>query len=1690
MERYAGRYGILKKLGEGGMGEVRLAVDLDTGAQVAIKRLTLPDEEQAIEIMRGEFEALARLRHPAIVRVLELGTDFEGRPFLVMEYVVGWASQIVVQPGRTAELAALAVRVASGLEAIHAAGIAHGDLKPENILVKTPERGDLLRDIRIVDFGLSGRAGAGTPGYSAPDVIRGAKAGPLDDLYSFGATLFRLASGRDPFDAPNDDERLRRQLAGPPSSLSLEEAEVPAGWIRLILQLLATNPNERPRSATDLRRAIEVLAPAVRIPLADRIAGETLVGRERELARLEREWKRSQKGARSLVLTGESGIGKSALLEAFAARGVIEKRSVIRVAGISGGPPGGTWRAAARRIAAEARVDLAGAPVELRDALHELAGEPDESVQTRVEAAIADWCRRITDRGYAPCILVDDADVIDSVSLRCLRRSMLAGASAPAFWLLARRSDGEFADEQERLMVEAGTTAVIVVPPLERPEVERLVAARLGGEPSPPLLQFVWDRAAGHPGLTVESLRAAASAGAVREEEFGFLIDETALIGLPPLADFESMRLERVQALDEKAQRAAQVIGAFGRPVVASQILLVDPSLVESSLAPLLTQGIASRDQEGRWTLTPAALGPRLLASMPHVDRCALHLTLLERGGLGAVERFHHLVGAGDVEGALAASEAAFSDSPGAELSLQVARLAEPRDATLAARWMTRGARALMDRGRYRDAAPFLQKALLLGGDASARGECWGMLSACRFRSGDLGMLEQETEMARREPLGAAARATLQVNEAARLWSQGKSAEALVVARNARALADSSGDISIRGPALLTEANALVHLDQLDEASRTAASAREAFARARDAVGAIRSAGLLALIQQRTGDLNSAEALLRSQYELATKGQFRLALEEIAGGYFNLLVAVGKWPEARTIRSLALRQALEDGREHAVASAMINIAQLDGLMGEMAAARRETRLGVLLCRRHAPRNQSLALRTRALVLRASGRLAEAQRIVEKAARVSRTIASQDEVDWSLIEHARIRARGGNWVAVHSLARVALNRVVRRGSVADVALAAFAARGALRLQGANEAESLLSKIEAWPRNASGTYAVAFMEQLRAEIALVKGDAQVAEEIADDALKAFSSLPASPEHAAAALEFARLGIERGSASASAIERWLDEAQAGFDRLGDRRGRDQSTALAMRWYRDLSRAQGFSGKDTNLIRAVEHLLDSLSDFAELTSRSMRLAVNQLDAERGVLLLRDPESNELRVCAEYGAVDAVTKRKADEISRQAVERALGSGDSLVIHDPTRIPNANTASVLRLGIKSILCVPMFHGGQAIGAVYLDDSRRHGAFTESDRQLIEGFAGLMAIAIIKSRGADEVRRNNEQLRDENLSLRREVERRSFQPEGFIGKSLAMSKVLDVVQRAADLSTTVLITGENGTGKERIARILHYSGKRKNGPFVAINCGAIPGTLLESELFGHARGAFTGAERDRDGKFVQANRGTLFLDEIGEMPVTQQASLLSVLETREVTPVGGNRPIRVDVRVIAATNQNLLDLISEKKFRQDLYERLHVLPLEIPPLREHKADIPDLAQHFAVKFAELQERPIPEFSPEFVAKLMQSDWPGNVRELQNYIERVMALTPGVLLRPDPLPRDLESRGVVLLKHGGLDHQLEVLEKRLLEQTLEQADWNQSKAARVLKLKEQTLRYRLKKHNLGSGRNNSRPRKKRR
>ncbi|HWC50929.1 MAG TPA: sigma-54 dependent transcriptional regulator, partial [Nitrospira sp.] len=339
------------------------------------------------------------------------------------------------------------------------------------------------------------------------------------------------------------------------------------------------------------------------------------------------------------------------------------------------------------------------------------------------------------------------------------------------------------------------------------------------------------------------------------------------------------------------------------------------------------------------------------------------------------------------------------------------------------------------------------------------------------------------------------------------------------------------------------------------------------------------------------------------------------------------------------------------------------------------------------------------------------------------------------------------------------------------------------------------------------------------------------------------------------------------------------------------------------------------------------------------------------------------------------------------------------------------------------------------------------------------------------------------------LSTENMLLKREIASHSSFAQ-IVGQSEAMQKVFDVVRKVADSKSNVLICGESGTGKELIARAIHYNSVRSAMPFVAVNCSAVPETLLESELFGHMKGSFTGAVANKAGLFEIANGGTIFLDEIGDTTPTIQVKLLRVIQEREFRRVGGNQDMKVDVRVIAATNRDLEKAVADGSFREDLYYRLDVIPIRLPPLRLRAGDIPLLVAHFLDKFAKESGKAAPALSPEAMHVLLGHEWRGNVRELENLIERVVAFSTGTSVTDSDIRGWLhhavtpqQSQGVPTdLPEDGLDLEglINGIEKDLLVRALERSKWVKKKAARLLKLNTRSFRYRLEKYAIKGGR----------
>ncbi|MGD8611761.1 MAG: sigma 54-interacting transcriptional regulator [Desulfobacterales bacterium] len=391
----------------------------------------------------------------------------------------------------------------------------------------------------------------------------------------------------------------------------------------------------------------------------------------------------------------------------------------------------------------------------------------------------------------------------------------------------------------------------------------------------------------------------------------------------------------------------------------------------------------------------------------------------------------------------------------------------------------------------------------------------------------------------------------------------------------------------------------------------------------------------------------------------------------------------------------------------------------------------------------------------------------------------------------------------------------------------------------------------------------------------------------------------------------------------------------------------------------------------------------------------------------------------------------------------------------------------------------SMICVPLKTRKQVMGVLYAIN--KHDAeFVPKDLRLLEVLSVIIAVSIENARLYGEVQQYASSLEKENYRLKTECQAR-FNVQGIIGCSAAMQIVFSLLDKVIDTDTAVLIQGETGTGKELLAKVIHYNGPLKDKPFVAENCGALSENLLESEIFGHVKGAFTGAIADKKGLFEMANGGTVFLDEISDMPLSMQTKLLRVLQENQIRPVGGSRYRKVDFRLISSSNRDLLEQVKEGKFREDLFYRVQIFPIVIPPLRERIEDLPLLAAHFLETRAARLDRPLAQLTPAALETLMQHDWPGNVRELENEIERALTLagnnteiTPEYL--SERIKMDSDISGARDAKAATLKEATARVERQMVFDALRKTGGNRSQAARELGLTRQGLLNKIARYDI--------------
>ncbi|MGD9016874.1 MAG: sigma 54-interacting transcriptional regulator [Desulfobacterales bacterium] len=497
----------------------------------------------------------------------------------------------------------------------------------------------------------------------------------------------------------------------------------------------------------------------------------------------------------------------------------------------------------------------------------------------------------------------------------------------------------------------------------------------------------------------------------------------------------------------------------------------------------------------------------------------------------------------------------------------------------------------------------------------------------------------------------------------------------------------------------------------------------------------------------------------------------------------------------------------------------------------------------------------------------------------------------------------------------------------------------------------------------------------------------------------------------------------------------------------------------------------------EEITLLYEISETLNVHLDLKKSLYKVLDILSSSLNMLRGTVTLLDPVKNEINIEVAHG----ITRRAISQVKYKLGEGVTGkviqNGQAVAIPKISEEPAFLNRTVSRRSKPdmelSFICVPIKKGAQVIGALSVDRPYNDGYALKDAQKLLSVIATMIARHVIN---LETIRMEKQTLREENKRLREELENK-YRITNIVGNSNKMREVFQMISQVSKSNATVLIRGESGTGKELVANSLHYNSQRARNPFIKVNCAAIPANLIESELFGHEKGAFTGAIRQKLGKFELANKGTLFLDEIGSIGLDVQTNLLRVLQERELERVGGHRTVKVDVRIIAATNKNLEQAVEDETFGGDLYYRLNVFPIYMPPLRERKTDILLLADHFLDQYSKENLKDIRRFSTPAIDMLMAYHWPGNVRELENCIERAVLLCEEGVIHSYHLPPTLQTGAESdTLPALSLDEAVGNLEREMIIDALKNTRGNATQAAQILRTTVRKFNYKAKKYSV--------------
>ena len=1696
----AGRYVVERPLGAGSMGEVVLARDTaQDDLPVAVKRVK---DARAIRWLKNEYETLALLSHPNIPRTWDFCYDRSRRSHLFsVEYVPGVPFTEAMEGASFETLVDYAVRLVRALGYVHGRGYIHCDIKPENVLVERTAEG-ILGELKLLDFGLAMHApeesqpARGTLYYMAPEWFSEGVPAPASDWYSVGMLLYYATYATLPF--PDEVDAIIGFHVNDPLPIHAREG-IPDWWGALLLRLTAKDPVERLSDPNHVVQFINRKGGGDH-RLETGTTGETpsaggpWLGRGAELDEII-AWCRATvtpdaapPEAVAARLRGDAGVGKTRFLEEVKRVLQMEGHDVLYLGPSVGGEP-------AVRLAhtLSARLGRGAAPA--GDAAREVGGLVAEAVELALEAAVA-----------GPLVLLlDDVDrggltgpAVFAGIARALEFARLTDEAVPPVALIGSAQAGAL----EEIGVEAPLLD-LEVGPMTRRDLATFLALQFTSEPLPDaLMDDLWAVAHGNPRWAGELAAWMLQAGVARITGGRWELDARArrATGLPETME-QAVR-GALASLGEVELTVLAVLAAAGTPTRLERLATAagqTPWDADAAVEHLVERGYARFEPMGR-------------SFLPVVDSPSLQRLVREALGDDRWAAAH-----GALLDAMGDLDAAARRSP-AEVTLHA--FAAGRDA-LARRWGLDGIRELVERCEFERADKVAEVAGRAGCDVVEVSLLLVRIATLTGHYQDgIKRLWATLETA---TLDAPGRARLLEALAELYFRKGEYQDALGMLDGAATLADAAGHRRLS--ALL--ARVQMYRGDYDEAlaAGEAANVDDDL----EPCSRYRALNIIGLIHSYQGEFERAEdALLEARRGLAGCGE-RMDQAFVLNSLGLLYQKKQAYDEAERHYRESREVARAAGSAERTNVAGMNLSVLLQERGRYADAIGQYRETLRQAYRIEDTNLLMRIQSNlGNIHRYLGILDGAREWAERSLAIARRTRTKLMIGLNTILLGEIDLLAGRPRDALGGTRAALATFEELG-VVDETVECLIDLAACHLELGEAGEALRHARDAEAKSRQGRLPNHLLRTLLiiARIGLDAPDGDGEVDLGDvlEEARGLLDTAGTPELAwRTYLLGARDVVERRrgtpDTALTLVEASLQDLTASvpeayrraFFARRDRAAlkaemdavRTASTALGRTMAVDVGPLLGPGASSLEDLRLTRSLLEMNRHLADVTDLEQVLEIfidtmiPLVDAERGFVLLRGGERFSVVVARNLDG-DAVRRSKA-KISRSIADRVLESGEPLVLEDAVEDEYFSTReSVLALRVRSIACLPLIGHQGVVGAIYLDNRFQPGLFSERVVGILDIFARQAALAIenalLHERNREmldeltastrEVERLNKRLTEEiraqklvldetreELGRRQDALEERFHFDRIIGQSRPIRTLFEAMSRVARTDVSVLILGESGTGKELVARALHYNGPRAGEAFIAVNCAALPENLLESELFGHERGAFTGAVTQHKGMFSAADGGTLLLDEVGDMSMAMQTKLLRALQEGEFVPVGATESVRADVRIIAATNQDLEAMVRQGTFREDLYYRLNVVRIQVPPLRLRTEDIPLLVDRFLGTYSERHHLETPvRIADDALKALMLYTWPGNVRELQSTVWTAAVFAEhGIITLTS-----LEARPEVLEPvRGGEDApaaldtiNLRDLEQRAIREALRRTAGNKAQAARLLGISRRAL-----------------------